>query len=57
MGHRGQERGVGLDQQPVERAQGRGLPDVGGVLEGDHPAERQRRPEIEAPAGLVRAPR
>ena len=27
-----------------------------GVLEGDHPAEGQGGPEVEAPAGLVRPP-
>ena len=44
---------VGLDQQPVERAERRRGPQVVGRLERDDAAERQADAEVEAPAGLV----
>ena len=53
--HRRQVGAVGLDQQAVERAQrGRGLPQVGGRLEGDDAAEGQVPAEVEAAPRLVR---
>src|SRR5688572_29744620 len=43
---RGEERGVGLDQQPVERDFPRCLLQFAGVLEGDNPAQRDEKSEI-----------
>ena len=53
VGHRRQERGVGLDQQPVERAQLDRLAHLGRPLEGDDAAEGQVGAQVEAPTGLV----
>ena len=47
--HRRQVRRIGLDQQPVERAQRGRRPDVVGRLERDDAAERQVGAEVEAP--------
>ena len=57
VGHRGEERAVGLDQQAVERAQRGRLADLGGVLEGHDPAERDDTSRRRGSAGLGRARR
>ena len=57
VGYRGEERRVGLHQEPVERTEFHRLADVGRVLEGDHPAEGEGGSQIETPPCFGGSPR
>ena len=55
MGHRGEEGGVGFDEEPVERQARGGFLEVAGVLEGDDARDRDIEAEIERDVGELAA--